>query len=262
MSSGKVVLVRPGVYAGVRHASTAIVRGEALNLWRPRALVSGELALHLYDERLPVPVFDDLIVASGDKPWPMPRVRVRQVGPPTAYADGRGVRCVPPATALLDAWHRSEPHRRERVLYAALWTRVCSWKQLRAELRRIARVRGRRQLLAILAWFERGAHSPLEIRAARDVFVGRDFAAFERQAELEVAGRRVRADMLHREAKVVIELDGAGYHGSYAATVADHRRDADLAGAGYVTLRFGWDDIVRRPAWCRSRVLQALRARQ
>lgn len=250
-----------GVFAGAIHAESPVVRGELINLRWPKAWVSGELALHLYAPSLPIPAWTDVIVSRGSHPSPWAGVVIRQVGPLSAYGNGRGVRCAPPATAVLDAWHRAPPHRREEVLYGALWAKVCTWKQLRAELRRTPRVRGRRALIALLSWFERGAHSPLEVRALRDVFGGRAFADFERQVELVVNGRHARVDMVHRRAKLIVEFDGASFHGSYAATRADHQRDADLAAAGYQTLRFGWHDIDRQPRRCRYLVLRALQAR-
>ncbi|WP_144018572.1 endonuclease domain-containing protein [Demequina sp. NBRC 110051] len=218
--------------------------------------------MHLYDQRVPLPEIDAIVVSRGDKGWPASSLSVRQLAPMRRWSSASGVRCVPPATALLDAWHRAQPGRREDILYRALWAKICTWKQLRAELDKPPRVAGRRELLALLSWFERGAHSPLEVRALRDVFVGPAFADFERQVVIEVEGRTARADMVHRQARLIVELDGAGTHGGYAATTADHQRDADLAAAGYLTLRFGWSDIVGRPEWCRQRVIQSLERRQ
>lgn len=119
----------------------------------------------------------------------------------------------------------------------------------------------RRQLEQALAWFAKGATSPLEVRARRDVFTGGRFAEFEWQAPLAVGTRKAIADMLHRTAKVVVELDGARYHDVPGAWHADRARDVDLAAAGYVTIRFGWDDIKRRPDWCRTRLLEVLDSR-
>ena len=261
IQSGAAARLSPGVFAATMHRSSAVVRGEAVNLRWPRAWVSGELALHLYAPQLPIPDHDDVIVAATSGLARVANVRPRQIGPLRAYCEARGVRCAPPAVAVLDAWHRAGPARREDVLYRALWARVCSWKQLRAELSRAARVAGRAALVEILGWFERGAHSPLEVRALRDVFAGPEFAAFERQVEMVLGERRIRADMLHRAARVIVELDGAAHHGDYIATQADHRRDADLAAAGFLTVRCGWADIVKRPDWCRRTVLAAVESR-
>ncbi len=262
LSADAVTALGYGLFVGQAHAESPVVRGEVINCRWPTSWVSGELALHLYAPQLPIPAHSDVIMPRGSHPTSMAGVRVRQIGPLSAYGYGSGVRCAPPATALLDAWHRARPDRREDVLYRALWAKVCSWKQLRAELAKTSRVAGRRQLLDLLGWFESGAHSPLEVRALRDVFVGPDFTDFERQVTIEVGGRTLRADMVHRTARLIVELDGAGTHGGYAATTADHQRDADLAAAGYLTLRFGWSDIVQRPEWCRDRVRKTLASRR
>ncbi len=79
--------------------------------------------------------------------------------------------------------------------------------------------------------------------------------------KLRVGSRRAYADMLHRGAMLVVELDGERYHGPRKAQQLDRTRDTDLAAAGYLTVRFGWDDVVYRPAWCRERLLAVVAAR-
>jgi very-short-patch-repair endonuclease len=49
---------------------------------------------------------------------------------------------------------------------------------------------------------------------------------------------RWEVDMLWREQRVVVEVDGYATHSSRAAFEADHARDAELRALGYVVLRF------------------------
>jgi very-short-patch-repair endonuclease len=53
-------------------------------------------------------------------------------------------------------------------------------------------------------------------------------------------------DALHEGTKIVVELDGQQFHGPERFQ-ADRTRDQRLAAAGYVVLRFTWDDLINRP---------------
>lgn len=255
------VRLRPGIMAGVAHRDRPLVRAEALTLWKPWSWVSGELALSVFSDRMPQPHYDDIVVPHGQHLLPAPHLRVRQVGPLSESSWRHGVRCTTPAFATLDAWHRSTRSRRLDVLYGALWQRVSSPADLFPVLDSLPRIADRTKLIDCLHWFARGATSPLEVLAHSTVFVGRQFEAFELQAELQVGGRRAVADMLHRAARVVVEFDGSAYHDLPQVRARDRRRDADLASAGFLTLRFGWSDLRERPEWCRERVSAVVRQR-
>ena len=166
-----------------------------------------------------------------------------------------------PERALLDAWRTSAPPDRLEVLYGALWARVCTWRQLAREVERAPRVAGRRDLERILGWFEGGATTPLEVRAQHETFADARFREFERQVGLRLGTRRVTVDMFHRRAMLVVELDGDKYHSTRKARDSDRERQTELAVAGFMTVRFGWDDIVHRPVWCQDRVLRVVASR-
>ena len=74
-------------------------------------------------------------------------------------------------------------------------------------------------------------------------------------------GRPRRPDMLHRRARVVVELDGRRYHSGAEASARDRTRDIEFAAAGFTTLRLGFQDLRDRPEWCRIAVLRAVEAR-
>ncbi|WP_160297603.1 endonuclease domain-containing protein [Demequina salsinemoris] len=212
------------------------------------------MALHLRNAALPRPVTADLTSDKGDPLHPPPRVRVHQRGVPRTSSSFRGVDCVTTERALLDAWRFAAPDERHAVLWEALWARVCTWRQLKRELDRAQRVAGRRDLDRLLGWFAAGATSPLEARAKHEVFTGAQFREFEWQVELVLPTRRPQVDMLRRPAGVIVELDGDAYHSTRAARDEDRNRQTDLVAAGFVVVRFGWRDIVDRPAWCRETV--------
>jgi very-short-patch-repair endonuclease len=67
-------------------------------------------------------------------------------------------------------------------------------------------------------------------------------------------------DALHAESRTVVELDGRRFHGEQRFQ-GDRTRDQRLAAAGYVVLRFTWDDIDRRPDHVREVVLRTIAVR-
>lgn len=259
--AGTVTRILPGVYCATAHRSDPVVMGEALNLWAPTGLVSGAHALHLYSPKLPAPTVADLVLDSQLHPCAPPWVRLRRTGPVRVQHNLRGVRTVEMPRALLDAWSAAPATGRRDVLYSAIWEHACTWKQVRLAASRAPRVSGRRDLERVLGWFAEGATSPLEVRAKHEVFTGVAFRAFEWQVELPLGTRKAFADMLHREAMVVVELDGDRYHSTREARDSDRERQTDLAAAGFVTVRFGWNDIALRPQWCRERLLTVLGSR-
>jgi hypothetical protein len=61
-------------------------------------------------------------------------------------------------------------------------------------------------------------------------------------------------DLLWREARLVVELDGRAYHDPER----DTRRDVDLLARGYTTVRFTWRQVVNDPAWVTDRLTTVL----
>lgn len=54
-------------------------------------------------------------------------------------------------------------------------------------------------------------------------------------------------DLLFRDRKVVVEIDGWAFHSDEVAFQNDRRRRNRLVRAGYRVLQFTWDDLTRRP---------------
>jgi hypothetical protein len=79
----------------------------------------------------------------------------------------------------------------------------------------------------------------------------------------EVNGRveGFRVDFVWRKQKVVVEVDGWRGHGSRARMVRDRRRDLTLRGAGYIVLRYTWDQLVEEPALVMADLTRVLASR-
>jgi len=115
--------------------------------------------------------------------------------------------------------------------------------------------------VALLDDLAGGIDSFLELHATREVFTGPGFPALERHVKVRTSSRVYEADFYHRGARVDIETDGKKFHSDDEARRRDIERDVSLAAAGTLTLRFTFEDIMRRPQWCRAQAIAAINAR-
>lgn len=107
-------------------------------------------------------------------------------------------------------------------------------------------------------------HSELE-RRARALFRRARLAAWvEQHRPPWYDGIRGVVDYAWPEARLVVEVDGRRWHATTQAHVEDRRRDRLAAEHGWLTLRFGWQEIVERPNLvideCRAALCSRLRA--
>lgn len=80
-------------------------------------------------------------------------------------------------------------------------------------------------------------------------------------AEYEVELGRYRVDVLLRDHRLIIELDGEKEHGSWEACGADRLRDRYFLARGYRTVRFTSDEL-SNAARCVQQVLEIVRVEQ
>jgi len=71
-----------------------------------------------------------------------------------------------------------------------------------------------------------------------------------------------RVDLAYVEKRVVVEADSQRWHGTPEAFQADRTRDNLAQLAGWMILRFTWDDITRRPEYVAATVARALSIRR
>jgi very-short-patch-repair endonuclease len=67
-----------------------------------------------------------------------------------------------------------------------------------------------------------------------------------RLPEVNVRVGRLTVDALWRDAGLVVELDGAAAHGSWAMIKRDRRREVALRANGFRVVRYSWDQITNR----------------
>jgi very-short-patch-repair endonuclease len=65
-------------------------------------------------------------------------------------------------------------------------------------------------------------------------------------------------DCLWPERNLVVEIDGFQFHGSRRAFEYDRQKDAKLAAAGVVVMRFTWRELMENPYAVIARLAQTL----
>lgn len=167
-----------------------------------------------------------------------------------------GIPVTTPARTLLDLATFLPSRQLERAADEAERLRLCGISDLAAVAEAHAGRAGAGALSRLLREHAVGA------TATRNDFEER-FLALCRRHRLPQPGVNVPlldyvVDFLWPEARLVIEVDGRGTHGTRRAFQADRDRDGRLAVAGYRILRFTWWDVTRRPAVVADRVRRLL----
>jgi len=107
---------------------------------------------------------------------------------------------------------------------------------------------GTAQLHRLVAASATGSLSAAEDRFHR-LMAEAGITGWRANVPVVVDGRLVAVvDILFEEARVVVEVDGFRTHSSAAVFQRDRTKQNRLIAAGYVVLRFTWDDVTRRPA--------------
>jgi very-short-patch-repair endonuclease len=145
-----------------------------------------------------------------------------------------GLPVITPARTLRDLAAHLPQHELDRATEQAQILNLATRAEIAGQLPR----RGRRALTAALDDEPRLTRSEAERR----------FLALIRAARLPLPETNVRVlgyevDMLWREQKLIVEVDGFGYHGTRAAFERDRARDAMLQVAGYRVVRITWRQI-------------------
>lgn len=83
----------------------------------------------------------------------------------------------------------------------------------------------------------------------------------EPQVAIHEGGFLGRPDLVDQRRRIVLEADSFEWHGSRAALARDARRYNRLALAGWLVLRFAWEDVMFEPDQVRSTLAAAVAER-
>jgi very-short-patch-repair endonuclease len=160
-----------------------------------------------------------------------------------------------PARTLLDLATDARPLLLERAVEDARRRRLVTNHSLEAILERARGHRGSRALRSVL---ERDRGPALTRSAAEERLVELIRAAGLPPPEHNIRIGPYELDVVWREARLVVEIDGFAYHSSRQAFERDRRRDATLAAAGWTVIRVTWRQLMEEPEAVIARLAAAL----
>jgi hypothetical protein len=248
LRSGQWTVVFGSVYADRAAALTPVSRARAAALAAGGgANVSHMTSAVLWDLRVPRDPEAHVIVA------PHRRLRIAGLRPhrlelsEAEIAVVNGIPCTTLLRTMLDCllWLPEEAGRAMAV--DALQRGRVSVEELRTALRRTGQRHGLSRAWSVVADIGAGAHSEAEVRVhalLRRAGVTRWTA---NTPVSDADGLIGIVDVLFDGARVVVEIDGRAYHSDDVAFQRDRTRQNRLMRAGYLVLRFTWDDVVARP---------------
>jgi very-short-patch-repair endonuclease len=117
---------------------------------------------------------------------------------------------------------------------------------------------GRARQVATLA--TAGAESFLE-SMLRALLIQACIEGFETQVVVERGWVRARVDLGHRELKLALEAEGYEFHGSSKEFAADCRRYNELVAAGWLILRFTYQQVLYEFDWVIDVIQQLMLSR-
>jgi hypothetical protein len=146
------------------------------------------------------------------------------------------------------------------LLTTAFARKLASEPHMRRAVAERKKLRWRRELHEIISNGAGGTHSILEYRHDRDVQRAHGLPESVKQASFRKPdGTNGYRDRYYPQHGLVIELDGKRFHPDEQRG-RDRERDNQAAVTGS-TLRYGWDDVTRRPCETAKQEAEALRNR-
>ncbi|HEY7223687.1 MAG TPA: type IV toxin-antitoxin system AbiEi family antitoxin domain-containing protein [Micromonosporaceae bacterium] len=179
---------------------------------------------------------------------------------PTAVRRVDGVPVLEPARTLADLAGCLDERQLTAVLLEALQRRLCTHDQLVAWHRDLAGRPG----MALFA-------NVIEVAdPAFESILAAEFGQLMRRANVALVasfplrlptGEQVVCDFADLHARIDFEVDGSAYHSTPAQVARDKARDRRLSRSGWIAVRYGTDDIRRRPTQTLADVLNQIAQR-
>lgn len=258
--SGDWQVLDKGVYSTVRGRPTWMARAWAgLMIGGDGAALAASSAAVLHGlaegEPLPIRILIPHHRRVADRTWVRFQRQRDDIRMPVAAALPARTRV---EDTVLDLCAASEPAEVISWITKAVQRRVASPARLRTALSARQRMRHRELIVGVLDDADAGVHSQLEYRFARDVIRSHGLPPGQRQ--FCIPGTRRVADLAYEEFALLIELDGRIGHVEEGMW-RDRKRDNAHAVVGWMTLRFGWWEVVHAPCAIATEIAAVLRAR-
>lgn len=229
-----------------------------------RAVVSHRAAAHLWglfdDEHLEITVpYDNSVRLQGvtvHRSLDLARARV---------ALRWGMPVTDPIRTVIDCGAVLSDGAASGVLEAALTARLFPVSAVERMLGDLA-VKGRRGCGVLRRVLDRRAlasevpESLLEVRMA-NLLAGSGLPMPAFQHEVSIRGSRYRIDFAYADLRIAIEVDGWAKFSSPKGAQQVLARQNELANAGWLVLRFTWDDVVNRSGTVARAIADARAAR-
>jgi very-short-patch-repair endonuclease len=266
--SAVVVRIHPEVYAlGTRFAEpdvldrAAIARFPTGALSHPTALRIWRLPhIALTAERRHVTIAPERFVRSTSALF-VHRRQTFAAGPPLTVTRN-GLEVVRIEQAIIESWPFLTPATRRAPAIAAVSQRLTTPERLIEVLFAQPWTTGVVGLYGLFRLLEDGCRSELGRWGHQRVFNDPSLPEAHLQYAVTVGGLTYYLDRAYVAIKVGVELDGAAWHGSRQQRERDVRRDAALAAAGWVIVRFTHARLTSNPRACRDELAAIVAARR
>jgi very-short-patch-repair endonuclease/predicted transcriptional regulator of viral defense system len=258
LTAGRLHRLHRGVYAVGHTALVPLARELAAVLaCGPDAVLSHHAAAALWGLRADSGGDVDVTVShSGTRSRPGLRVhRTRSLDVQDVRLR-QGIPTTSPARTLVDLAAIVGERELQRAVDEAEVRRLVRREELLAAVRRVGP--GRRGSALLAEILGRDGPPALTRSQAEDRLLALIAAARLPRpgVNVHIAGHEV--DLLWRDSRLVVEVDGYAFHSTRTAFERDRARDADLQAAGLRVLRVTWRQIVGEPFALIVRIAQAL----
>ncbi|GAB3744357.1 DUF559 domain-containing protein [Microlunatus parietis] len=246
---GQLATVLPGVFAPPEAVDRLDVRLRALACWDDDLVLTRWAAARLtFWPDLPVPMITAALPRKRTAPPGFELVQETIPRPLIRSVDG--IRVTAPELTALDLALTDHGAAIERVLR----TRLLTVDSLDDALAQTAR---RRNNELRRRWLDRSRRRPWSTaeRTLHELLRGARIDGWVGNATIRAGEVRYVVDLVFREARVVIEVDGYEFHRSEEQFHRDRRKWTDLAAAGWTVLHFTWPQLTEDPDW----VLRSIR---
>jgi very-short-patch-repair endonuclease len=164
--------------------------------------------------------------------------------------------------AIVESWPLLVPGERRSPAITAVNAGLTTGARLLKSLGEVHKPAGAAEMRELFGKLVVGCRSELELWGHSHVFDDARLHPVELQYPVRTASGLFRLDRAHLREMVGVELDGAAWHGSQTQRERDVRRDAALAAAGWLIVRFTHARLRDDPNDCRNELAAILDVRR